>query len=206
MALHLNFYHEIHKQAERERRNPIKIAWLGTLVFAISLVLWYFYQVSVVGGVEARCNEVRRTWASLEPQGKAALAKETQLLALQKSNQALAERLHGRFYWAPFLEKFADATPPNVQILSLKGDLDVGKEKKRVVTVMVHGLAAGTQPRTAAETYRCALQESLAAITSDVTVVFDGNSLEDGAEPVQLGGQTLGTASFRIRVQFTPKP
>jgi len=93
-----------------------------------------------------------------------------------------------------------------VQILAFTGDLDAGKETKRSITVVVHGLAAGAQPRTAAEDYRRSLQESLAAIASEVSVVFDGNSLEDGAESAQLNGQTLGTASFRIRVQFTPKP
>ncbi|MEI8233503.1 MAG: hypothetical protein WCH57_02325 [Verrucomicrobiota bacterium] len=206
MALHLNFYHEIHKQSERERRDPVKLASLAALVVALCLALWYFYRLSVVGGVEARCNETRRAWAALEPKGKAAVEKEAQLLALQKSNQALVERLHGRFYWAPFLEKFAAATPPFVQIVSLSGDLDAGKEKKRTVTVLVRGLAAGAQPRTAAETYRRSLQESLAPLASEVSAVFDGNSLEDGADTVQLDGQTLGTASFRIRVQFIPKP
>ena len=206
MALHLNFYHEIHKQSERERRDPVKLASLAAIVLMLLLVLWYFYRLSVVGGVEARRNELRRTWAALDPQGKAAVETEARLLVLQKSNRTLVERLHGRFYWAPFLEKFAAATPPFVQIMSLTGDLEAGKEKKQVVTVLVRGLAAGAQPRTAAETYRRSLQESLSSMATDVTVAFDGNSLEDGTDPVQLEGETLGTASFRIRVQFTPKP
>ncbi|MDD5350692.1 MAG: hypothetical protein PHQ12_10825 [Chthoniobacteraceae bacterium] len=206
MAFHLNFYHEIHKQEERNRRDPVKLAWLGGLVLVICMALWYFYRLSEVSAVEARRNEVRRTWASLEPQGKDATGEEARLLALQKSNEELIARLHGRFYWAPFLEKLAAATPPFVQIVSLTGDLEAGRDKKQMVTVVVRGLSAGAQPRTAAEAYRRSLQESLGGIGTDISVVFDGNSLEDGAETVQFDGQALATASFRLRVQFTPKP
>jgi len=205
MALHLNFYHEIHKQSERERRDPIKLAWLAAIILVVFLALWYFYRLSVVNGVEAQRNAIRSAWAAIEPKGRAAIEKEAQLLALQKNNQALVERLHGRFYWAPFLKEFAEATPPFIQIVSLTGDVDVSREKKRTIIVMVRGLAAGTPPRAAADAYRLALQKRLAAFATEVSVGFDGNSLEDGPETVQLNGQTLGTAAFRIRIQFTPK-
>lgn len=206
MALHLNFYHEIHRQQERERRDPVKLAWLGGIVLILLLALWYFYRLSVVGGVESRLAETRRTWAALEPKGKSATEDEARLRARAKGNEALIARLHGRYFWSPFLEKLAAATPPYVQIVALTGDLDTNREGKKVVTVVLRGLAAGTQPRTAAETYRRSLQENLAANAADVSVVFDSNSLEDGVETVQYKGQTLGTATFRLRVQFTPKP
>ena len=79
------------------------------------------------------------------------------------------------------------------------------KEKKKTINVLLRGVAAGAQPRTAAEDFRRSLQERLAGKYNEVSVIFDANSLEDGADTVALEGQTLATATYRIRVQFTPK-
>ena len=206
MALHLNLYHEIHRQAQRERRDPVKLAGLAAILFVVFLVCWFSYRVSGVNAVERKRNELRIAWSRVEPQMKQAMENESRLLAQQKSNQALVERIHERFYWASFLDKCAAATPAHIQMLTFTGELGVDKENKKTVNVLLRGVAAGAQPRTAAEDYRHALQERLAKIYSEVSVVFDANSLEDGADAVTLDGQTLGTATFRIRVQFNPKP
>jgi Tfp pilus assembly protein PilN len=203
MALHLNLYHEIHKQSERERRDPFKIAGLVALLVAIVLVLGYFYRYSTVSSLERKRRELNAAWSQLEPEMKAAETNKEVLLARQKSNQVLMDRLQGRFYWAPFLEKFAAATPPNVQIVTLTGEVEDEKDNKKTVSVLMKGVAAGEQPRTAAEAFRRSLQEKLGAVYGEVTAVFDANSLEDGAETVQFNGKMLGTATFRIRVQFT---
>jgi len=207
MALHLNLYHEIHRQAERERRDPVKLAGLAGVIFLVFLVAWYSYRLSVVSAVEAKRNDLKSTWNKVEPQMKTAIENEVRFLAQQKSNQSLVERLQERFYWAPFLDTFAACTPSHIQLISLTGDVDEGKEKKKkTITVLVRGVAAGVQPRTAAEDFRRSLQDKLAGLYSEVSVGFDANSLEDGVETVKLNGQTLGTATFRIRVQFNPKP
>ena len=207
MALHLNLYHEIHKQALREQRDPVKLAGLAGILFLVFLALWFSYRLSVVGGLERKRDELQITWSRLEPQMKAASENETRSLARQKSNQALFERIHERFYWAPLLEKCAAATPANIQILSLTGEVVADKENnKQMIKVLLRGVAAGVQPRTAAEDYRRTLEERLAALHSEVGVVFDANSLEDGTETVTLDGKTLSTATFRLRVQFNPKP
>ncbi|MCX6966798.1 MAG: hypothetical protein NTZ46_03295 [Verrucomicrobia bacterium] len=203
MALHLNLYHEIHRQEQRERRDPVKLAGLAALLFLVFLVVWFSYRLSVVNGVERKRNQLRISWNSVEPQMKKAVEDEARLLAQQKSNQALVERVHERFYWASFLGKMVAATPSHVQLLTFTGEL--GAEKEKTVDVLVRGLAAGAQPRTAAEDYRRSLQEKLAVAYSNVSVVFDANSLEDSMESVTLDGQTMGTATFRIRVQFNPK-
>jgi len=59
MALHLNLYHEIHRQAERERRDPVKLAGLAGVVFLVFLVFWYSYRLSVVRGVENKRNTLQ---------------------------------------------------------------------------------------------------------------------------------------------------
>jgi len=206
MALHLNLYHEIHRQAERERRDPVKLAGLAGVVFLVFLVFWYSYRLSVVRGVENKRNTLQSAWSKVEPQMKTAIGNEARFLAQQKSNQALVTRLNERFYWAPFLDEFAATTPAHIQMVSLTGDVEEGKENKKTINVLVRGVAAGVQPRTAAEDFRRSLQDKLAGLYSEVSAGFDANSLEDGVETVKLNGQTLGTATFRIRVQFNPKP
>jgi len=204
MALHLNLYHEIHRQEDRERRDPVKFAALVAVVVMLLLVLWYFYRLSAVVKIEMQRNTLQSSWATLSPQMKSASDSETLLLARQKNNQALVERLQGRFYWAPLLEKLAAIVPPNVQIVSLDGDLSQDKTKPKTVDVLMRGVAAGVQPRTAAEDFRRSLQVGFSELYNEVSVVFDANSLEDAPENVQLAGQTLGTSTFRIRVQFKP--
>jgi len=206
MALHLNLYHEIHKQAQRERRDPVKLAWLLAVMVLVFLVMWFSYRLSTVNAVERKRNELQTTWSSLEPQMNAAGENETRSLAQQKSNQALMERIHERFYWAPLLETLAETTPSHIQIVSLTGDTGAGKENKKGIMLLVRGVAAGSQPRTAAEDYRRTLQDRLALVYSEVSAMFDANSLEDGTETVTVGGQTMATATFCIRVQFNPKP
>ena len=206
MAFHLNLYHEIHKQAQREQRDPVKLAGLAGVVFMVFLVCWYSYRLSEVNAVRRRCIELQTTWSRLEPQMKKATENETRVLALQKSNQLLFERIHERFYWAPLLDKIAANTPANIQIVALTGELGGDKENKNAITLIMRGVAAGVQPRTAAEDYRRELKEQLSGLYNAVSVVFDASSLEDGVENVDLNGQTLPTATFRIRVQFNPKP
>ena len=209
MALHLNLYREIHRQAARERRNPVKLAALAGLVFLLFLVLWYVYRLNTVSSLERKRADMQHTWVTLEPKMKEAVESEPALLAQQKSNQMLVEWVHQRFYWGPFLEKLVEVTPSNVQIVTLMGTVDPNKEKK-TVDVLVKGVAAGVQPRTSAEEYRRSLQEGFAQVYGEVTAAFDANSLEDSPDTVQLDGQTLNTATFRIRLQLhpvaTPKP
>lgn len=216
MALHLNFYHEIHRQSERERRDPVKIAGLVALLLVILMVGWYFYRYSEFSALQRKQRAVEVVWSKLEPEMKAAEGSKEALLARQKTNQFLVHRLHGRFYWATLLERLAAVTPVNVQIVTFAGDLEEDKEGKKTVNLLIKGIAAGEQPRTEAESFRRLLQEKLAMVYSGVSAVFDANSLEDGSETVLLHGQTLSTATFRIRVQFsvaapaavtpTPKP
>lgn len=201
MALHLNFYHEIHKQAEREARDPVKIGGLVALVVAIIAVGWYFYRMSEVSTVDGQRNSLLATWRTVEPELKKAEAGKDAVLARQKSNKLLIERLRGRFYWAPVLERLVDCTGLNVQLVSVSGELTEEGDAKSV-NLSLKGVAAGEQPRTAAENFRRTLQEKFTAAYGSATALFDANSLEDEAETVNLNGQTLSTAAFRIRVKF----
>ena len=215
MAFHLNLYHEIHKQAARERRDPFKLAMLAGIVFMLLLTFWYFYRMTSVGSLETKSRNMAHQWTKLEPQLKASIEEEPKLLARQGSNQALVERLQNRFYWAPFLERLAAAAPSHVQIVALNGDVEVKevdtkeksegkKAKQKTMTMLLRGVAAGTQPRTAADEFRLSLRKVFSEFYSEVSAEFDANSLENGVEMVQLEGEPLGTATFRIRLSFKP--
>ncbi len=210
MALHLNLYHEIHRMAERERRNPFKIAMLAGLLIVIGMTGWYFRRYAAVSGVQNQARGLRGTWSALEPELKKAETSKEDLLARQKAQKTLVDYLRGRFYWGPVLGTVAEVTPLNVQLTSLTGEL-VEKDGAKNVTLNFKGIAAGAQPRTAAEGFRKALQEKFSLAYGGAVALFDANSLEDGAETVTLNGQTLGTATFRISVKFaaaapTPTP
>lgn len=206
MALHLNLYHEIHKEAARERRDPFKLAILGGVVLLIALVFWYFYRLSTVTYLETQRSRLKGTWVKLEPQLKAAVENEPKFMATQASNQALINRLQNRFYWGSFLNQLAGIVPPQVQIVTLSGEVatDKEKDKKKTLKVLLRGVAAGVQPRTVADEFLRSLREKLSKSYSEVTADFDANSLESGLDTVQLGGETLGTATFRITIQFKP--
>lgn len=202
MLLHLNLYHEIHRQAERERRDPFKIAMLAGLLIVILMIGWYFHRYAAVSSVQRQCDTLRATWTGLEPELKKAEASKENVLARQKIHRVLLDYLRGRFYWGPVMGQIAEITPVNVQLISITGDL-VEKDGAKNVTLYFKGVAAGDQPRTAAEQFRKALQEKFASAYGSASALFDANSLEEDAETVTLNGQTLGTAAFRIGVKFT---
>lgn len=199
MALHINLYHEIHKQEEERRRDPFKLAMLGLILIAVALAGYYFYRAEAVHGVESQLAQVQAEWAKLGPQAASAKTREAGLLIQEKANQALIDRLQGRFYWAPFLGQIAATAPRNVQITSFVGDLKV---RKGPVDVLLAGVAAGQQPRSEAEKFRLDLLKKLASSFYGVSATFDANSLEDSPEIISLDGQSLATVTFKIRLHF----
>ncbi|MEI6349576.1 MAG: hypothetical protein WCP06_00550 [Verrucomicrobiota bacterium] len=202
MALHINLYNEIQKAEQARRRDPLKLAGLAGIVVAFLFAFYYLYRLSVVSGAEAKAGGIAAEWSKLEPRQKKAAEQETEAIARTRTNQALVERVQSRFYWAPLLEEVASVVPPNVQITSLAGEVE---PRKTPASIVLSGVAAGQQPRTAAEKFRLALQEKLSASKLDVSVSFDANSLEDSIEVVRLEGQMLPTATFKIRVLIKDK-
>ena len=204
MALHINLYHEIYKEEQARRRDPAKLATYAGIALVVLLIGIYGYEWISIEAVRSQAQEQERQWKKLEPQATAAKAKEADLLAQQKVNAALVDRLQSRFYWAEFLTHFQEVVPANVQITQFNGDVDAQKSKQANITL--NGVAAGEQARTAAEDFRVGLQQKLAPYYSDVSAIFDGNSLEDSQEVVQLNGKSLNTVTFRIRLQFKITP
>jgi len=73
--------------------------------------------------------------------------------------------------------------------------LDDGK-----VSIVIEGLAAGREPRSAAEELRQLLLEQLGQSYSDVKVEF--KALEDLDTIVNIGGSSMAMARFSINATF----
>jgi Tfp pilus assembly protein PilN len=204
MALHINLYHEIHREAQARRRDPLKLASYAGIGLGLLFVAFYGYTWTSTHSVVAQAAALDAQYKKLAPEAEKAKVRAAELEKLRKVNVALIDRIQNRFYWAPFLGRFQQIVPNNIQITSLSGDVDA--KKRQIVIVLLNGVAAGEQPRTAAEEFRVALQQKLAPDYAETSAVFDANSLEDSPDTVQLDGKTLPTATFRIRLQFKTTP
>lgn len=201
MALHLNFYHEIQKDAHVRARDPIKLAGLAAAGVALLFLGYYFYRSSEVSEVQRQANAMRSEWQKIEPQVANAEEQEKELIALQKKNKNLVTRLEGRFYWAPLLELIASGTPDVVQLTDLEGKLS-----NRQVTLMISGLAAGEQPRLVAEQFRAGLEERLEGVYQQSKATFAGSSLEETGRQIEINQKRLSIVRFTVEATFSAKP
>ena len=85
----------------------------------------------------------------------------------------------------------------NAQLTSIDGTvLDDGK-----ISIVIEGLAAGREPRAAAEELRQLLLEQLGQSYNDVKVEF--KALEDLDTIVNIGGSNMAMARFGINATFS---
>jgi hypothetical protein len=107
--------------------------------------------------------------------------------------------IESRFYWAPFLEKLSRCVALNAQLTSVDGAV---LDDNRGISVMIEGLAAGREPRAAAEELRQLLLEQLGQSYYDVKVEF--KTLEDMDTLVKIGGANMAMARFALSATFNP--
>jgi len=199
MALNLNFYHEQHKEEYERARDPLKLAGKGALAVLIIAVLYYAYRLQEVSKVTKEAARIRAEWAKLEPAKKKAEAREQELLKGQKTHKALVERLRRRFLFAPVLAQIQEAMDPGIQLQVLMAE--AGREEGSLSGLQLVGVAAGMQPRRAAEEFRLRLQNVLSGSYATAFVRYDGtNSLEETSDIVETENGALGVARFRLRV------
>jgi hypothetical protein len=115
------------------------------------------------------------------------------------TTKVLDGMIESRFFWAPFLEKLSRCVALNAQITSVDGTV---LEDNRGVNVMIEGLAAGREPRAAAEELRQLLLEQLGQSYHDVKVEF--KTLEDLDTLVKIGGANMAMARFTVSASFNP--
>jgi hypothetical protein len=197
MALHLNLLHEEILQQRQRQRDPLKIGMMVLGGLGAIMLVYYMWNAYKTLEIRNRLGQVQHDWAKVEPKVTAAQKRSAELNGIISTTKVLDGIIDRRFFWAPFLEKLSRCVAPNAQLTSIDGT--VLEDNK--ITISLAGLAAGREPRAAAEELRQLLLEQLGQSYSEVKVEF--KALEDLDTIVNMGGSTMGMAHFGLNVTFT---
>lgn len=197
MALHLNLLHEEIAQQRLRQRDPLKIGIRVLIGLGALMVAYYLWNAYKVLEIKNRLSQVQHDWAKVEPKVTAAQKRTAELNGIISTTKVLDSMIDGRFYWAPFLEKLSRCVALNAQLTSIDGTaLEDGK-----ISVVIEGLAAGREPRAAAEELRQLLLEQLGQSYQQVKVEF--KSLEDLDTIVNIAGSNQAMARFSLNATFS---
>lgn len=199
MALHLNLLHEEIAEHRQRQRDPLKIGTMLLCALALLMVMFYMWKAYQTLGVKSRLAAVEADWAKVEPRVTAAQNRAAELTTIIGTTKVLDGLVEERFFWGPFLEKLSRCVAPNAQLTSVDGSVG---EANKLVTVAVEGIAAGREPRAAAEELRQLLSEQLAQGYRDVKVEF--KALEDLDTIVNVAGDNMPMARYVLGVTFNP--
>ena len=199
MALNLNLLHEQISEQRQRQRDPLKLGMMFIGAIAALLFVNYLWNGYKALQTKHRLNVVQSEWAKVEPKVTAAQKRAEELTKIIDTTRVLDGFIDGRFYWAPLLENISRCVAPNNQLTSLEGSV---LDEKKGVSVMVDGVAAGREPRAAAEDLRQLLLEQLSQHYGDVKVEF--KTLEDLDTIVNVGGSSVAMARYVLNVTFHP--
>jgi hypothetical protein len=199
MALSLNLLHEEIAEQRQRQRDPLKLGMMALGAVAALMVLFYMWKGYQTLGVKSSLAAVEADWARVEPKVTAAQKRSKELNGIIETTAVLNTMIEGRFFWAPFLQKLSLCVAPNAQLTSI--DASVSEDAK-LVTASIEGVAAGREPRAAAEELRQLLLEQLGRSYSEVKVEF--RTLEDLDTIVNVAGANMAMARFVLSVNFNP--
>jgi hypothetical protein len=199
MALHLNLLHEEIQEQRQRQRDPLKIGMMVLGALGALMFLYYMLNAYQTLGIRNRLNTVQQNWTKVEPQVTAAQKRSAELKSIIGTTRVLDGMIEGRFFWAPLLEKLSRCVAMNAQLTSIEGSV---LDEDRGVSVMIEGMAAGREPRAAAEELRQLLLEQLGQTYHDVKVEF--KTLEDLDTLVRIGGANMAMARFALNASFNP--
>jgi hypothetical protein len=197
MALHLNLLHEEIREQRLRQRDPLKIGMMVLGALGALMFLYYMGKAYQTLAIRSRLNTIQQEWSKVEPKVTAAQKRSTELTSIIGTTKVLDEMIESRFFWAPFLEKLSRCVAMNAQITSIDGTV---LDDNRGVTVMIEGMAAGREPRAAAEELRQLLLEQLGQSYHEVKVEF--KTLEDLDTLVKIGGTNMAMARFGLSASF----
>jgi hypothetical protein len=199
MALHLNLLHEEIREQRQRQRDPLKIGMMVLGALGALMFLYYIWNAYQVLGIRNQLNAEQNDWSKIEPKVTAAQKRSAELNDIINTTKVLDGMIDSRFFWAPFLEKLSRCVALNAQITSIDGAV---LDDNKGVSVMIEGLAAGREPRAAAEELRQLLLEQLGQSYHDVKVEF--KTLEDLDTLVKIGGANMAMARFALSASFNP--
>ncbi|HMJ06596.1 MAG TPA: hypothetical protein VK474_10110 [Chthoniobacterales bacterium] len=201
MALHLNLLHEEIAEQRQRQRDPLKIGSMALGGIGALMLLFYVFKAYQMIEIKSRLGSVQRDWAKVEPTVTAAQKRSAELTAIIGTTKVLDTIVEGRFLWAPLLQTLSRCVAPNAQLTSITGTV---ADDNKAVTLTMEGMAAGREPRAAAEELRQLLSEQLAQSYTEVKVEF--NSLEDLDTLVNVAGANMAMARYVIGVTLNPAP
>jgi hypothetical protein len=197
MALHLNLLHEEFLEQRQRQRDPLKIGMLVLAALGTLMVVYYMWNAYKTLEIRNRLGTVQHDWAKVEPKVTAAQKRSAELNSIISTTKVLDGMIDGRFFWAAFLEKLSRCVALNAQLTSIDGSV----QEDGKINVTIEGLAAGREPRAAAEELRQLLLEQLGQSYNEVKVEF--KSLEDLDTIVNISGSSMAMARFGLNVTFT---
>jgi hypothetical protein len=205
MALHLNLLHEEILQQRQRQRDPLKIGMMVLGVLGSLMLAYYMWNAYKTLEIRNRLGQAQHEWAKVEPKVTGAQKRSAELNGIISTTKVLDGMIDSRFFWAPLLEKLSKCVALNAQLTSIDGTV---QEDGKVI-LSVDGLAAGREPRAAAEELRQLLLEQLGQSYTSVKVEF--KSLEDLDTIVNISGTNMAMARFTISAAFatataTPSP
>ena len=201
MALHLNLLHEEILEQRQRQRDPLKIGMLVLSSCGALLFLYYAWNGYRIFEIKAKLSGVEAEWKKLEPKVTQAQKRSAELTNLINTTRVLDDYIDNRFFWGPFLEKLSRCVPPNAQVTSMEATL-LDDEKGGSVSVMIDGVAAAREPRSAAEDLRQMLLEQLGKSYHDVKAEF--KTLEDVETVANIGGTSVPMSRYLLSVTFNP--
>ncbi len=199
MPLQLNLLHEEIAEHRQRQRDPLKIGMLVLIGLTALMVAFYMWKGYKTLEIKSRLAAVQKNWSQVEPRVTEAQKRSAELNGIISTTKVLDNLTKGRFYWAPFLEKVARSVAPNAQLTSVDGAY---AEQTKAVTASLAGVAAGREPRAAAEELRQLLTEQLSGTYGSVAVEF--KALEDLDTVVNVAGANMPMARFDLSIKFTP--
>jgi hypothetical protein len=199
MALHLNLLHEEILEQRQRQRDPLKIGMLVLSGCGALLFIYYAWNAYQTFQIKAKLSAIDTEWKKLEPKVTQAQKRSAELTNIINTTRVLDDYIDTRFFWGPFLEKLSRCVPPNAQLTSMEATVD---EEKGGVAVIIDGVAAAREPRSAAEDLRQMLLEQLGKNYHDVKAEF--KTLEDVETVANLGGTNVPMARYILSVTFNP--
>ncbi len=201
MALQLNLLHEEILEQRQRQRDPLKIGMLVLCSLGALLFLYYAWNAYQTLNIKAKLTGVEAEWKKLEPKVTEAQKRSADLTNLINTTRVLDDYIDNRFFWGPFLEKLSRCVPPNAQLTSMEASIS-DEEKGGGVTVMIDGVAAAREPRSAAEDLRQMLLEQFGKTYHDVKAEF--KTLEDVETVANISGSNVPMARYLLSITFNP--
>lgn len=160
MAISINLLHEKHTQERQRQRDPLK---LGVYVLVGIIACFLFYYLFAWFSAQRLFNQrddLKGRWEKTQRDASAVTQFELEMKATAAASTALNTRIEKRFFWGPMLDVIYRVVPPEIQLTNFIG---TNPRKGDVASMQLDGVAAGTEPRAAAEKFRQALLAALEA-------------------------------------------